>query len=216
MIGYGLEQVEAGEYEYPYEIYKVPVETDLFHHFVVTTALISTIYCIYQHQDIENNTAQYVTTVETGNGKEEVVKLVRRFSDRMHTGCFICRAACIEEMLVSMRIDIITGESAPQATDLVMKVRPFPGLAGKERDTADDRPQQPFDHAFTVVIVTGMYRQHHSNRAEDEDKGHQAHEYQWQVLRSEKRESVEYVVCIRPYGAEEALGTIRDQECAER
>ena len=72
-----LNQVETQEHKYPNEIYKVPVKTNFFNHFIVTATLVNAVRCIYQHQNIEDNTAQYVTAVETGNGKEQVVELVR-------------------------------------------------------------------------------------------------------------------------------------------
>ena len=171
-MGNGLEQVEAGEYEYPYQIHKVPVKADLFYHLIVAAALIGTIHGIYQHQDVEHHTAQYVATVEACDRKEEVIELVRRFCDLELVCVLVSFAGSIKEAFVLDRLNISASESTPEATDLVMKVRPFPGLAGKERDTADDRPQQPLDHAFTVVVVAGMYRKHHRHRAKDEDEGH--------------------------------------------
>lgn len=51
-----LQQVEASEYEYPNQIYEVPVKTYFLYHFVVTTTLINTIYCVYQYQNVEDNT----------------------------------------------------------------------------------------------------------------------------------------------------------------
>ena len=51
-----LKEVKAGKYEYPNEIYEVPVETYLLHHLIVTATLVSAVNGIDEDHDVENNT----------------------------------------------------------------------------------------------------------------------------------------------------------------
>jgi len=37
-----LYKIKEGEYKYPDEVYKVPIQSNLFNHFVVPTTLVST------------------------------------------------------------------------------------------------------------------------------------------------------------------------------
>ena len=81
-----LEEVEAGEYEYPNEVYKVPIKAYFFYHFVVATFFVSAVYNIDQYQNVENNTAGNVCTMETGDGEEKVEELVGRLHSSKRVG----------------------------------------------------------------------------------------------------------------------------------
>ncbi len=72
-----LEQVEAGEYEYPYQVNEVPVQTSFLDHQVVASSVEHTLVGHDEHDDVDHYTRQYVESVETGDGKEEVGKVGR-------------------------------------------------------------------------------------------------------------------------------------------
>src|ERR1043165_1979498 len=72
------QQVEAGKYEYPHQIYKVPVKTHFFNHFIVATALVSAVHSVDQGYNIKTDTCGHVKTVETSDRKEVVEEVVRR------------------------------------------------------------------------------------------------------------------------------------------
>src|SRR5690242_10790968 len=95
------------------------------------------------------------------------------------------------------------------------QVMPFPGLATKESESANNRPEYPFHNTAPVTFMTSMYCQHHGNRADDEDKGHKTHESQGKILVPGTRESIEDRVRIRPEILAETDTTVRDQECTE-
>ena len=71
-----LQKIETSKYEYPNQIYKVPVKTNFFNHQVAAATLVSTCQHIYRNDDIDQYTGEYVETMETGNGKEQVGKLM--------------------------------------------------------------------------------------------------------------------------------------------
>ena len=47
-----LYQIKECKYEYPYQIHKVPVQPNLFYHFIVTSSLVGTQYHIKENDDI--------------------------------------------------------------------------------------------------------------------------------------------------------------------
>ena len=61
----------------------------------------------------------------------------------------------------------------------VNKVRPFPSLAAKESDTAQNCPEHVFLNRRAIHAVASLNGQYHCYAAKDENKGHQAHKYQW-------------------------------------
>src|ERR1035437_3051037 len=96
-----------------------------------------------------------------------------------------------------------------------MQVRPFPGLAAKEADTAYDGPQQPLGYILFISVVARVHGKHHGYRTHDEYKGHKAHKHKRQVMLAHKRERLKHLVGIGPYRAEKTRGAVRDKECAE-
>lgn len=172
-----LEEVEASEYEYPNKIYKVPVKTDFFNHFVVAPALVHTIDSVNENKNVEHNTRGNVTAVETGDRKEVVEEVVCA----LHCNARLCSqnmasSFVIEEMCETLYWCSRISEAAPQSAYFAVKVCPLPSLAGKEAYTTDDCPEKPFSNILFVAIVTGVYCKHHSYRTHDEDKRHQGHE----------------------------------------
>ena len=101
-----LEQVEAGEHEYPNQINKVPVQTSFFDHQVVASSVEHTLPGHDEHDDVDHYTRQYVESVETSDGEEEVSK--------------VSRSLCT----VNVHERIVTPPSA-----FMVQVRPLPGLA---------------------------------------------------------------------------------------
>ena len=70
-----LNQVKTGEYEYPYQVYKVPVQTSFFDHQVMS-ALLKFIHKGHdQHNNIDDYPREYMETMESGDGKEIVGKV---------------------------------------------------------------------------------------------------------------------------------------------
>ena len=67
----GLQEIEYEEYEYPYQIHKVPVETNFFYHFI---AIAAAGIQATGHVDSNNSQKQYpweyVESVESGDEEE--------------------------------------------------------------------------------------------------------------------------------------------------
>ena len=101
-----LEQVKTSEYEYPYQVNEVPVQTSFFDHQVVASSVEHTFPGHDEHNDVYHYTRQYVESVETSDGEEEVGK--------------VGRSLCT----VYVRERILT----PPGTFMV-QVCPLPGLA---------------------------------------------------------------------------------------
>src|ERR1043165_7816313 len=110
----------------------------------------------------------------------------------------MARAVVVEEVVEFANRCSRVYETAPQCTYFAMKVCPFPSLAGKEADTADDGPKEPFCNAFFIAIVSAVYCKHHCYRTHDKDEGHQAHEKQRKVGMAHEGERLENLVRVRP------------------
>ena len=101
-----LEQVKTSEYEYPYQVNEVPVQTGFFDHQVVASSVEHTFVGHDEHDNVYHYPRQYVESVETGDGEEEVGKV-----GRSHCSVYIIKR-------------IVTPPGA-----FMIKVRPLPGLA---------------------------------------------------------------------------------------
>jgi hypothetical protein len=51
-----LDKIEAKEYEYPYKVNEVPIQTSFFNHPVMSFSFEGSIDGHDQHHDIDNNT----------------------------------------------------------------------------------------------------------------------------------------------------------------
>src|SRR4051812_4840355 len=65
-----LDQIKAKEYKYPDEIYKVPVQSCLFNHFIMASLIKMSKLCFSIHHHINYNTTENVKAVETSDTKE--------------------------------------------------------------------------------------------------------------------------------------------------
>ena len=74
LIVYQLYQVEEGKHKYPNQVYKVPIQSYFFHHFIMSSTLIGAQNNIKKYNDIDNDSREYVETVKTGNKEKEVGK----------------------------------------------------------------------------------------------------------------------------------------------
>jgi hypothetical protein len=113
-----LEQVEAGEYEYPNQVYKVPVQTSFLDHQVVASAVEYSPVGHDKHNDIDNNTREYVEAMETCDGKEEIGKVGRCFGT----------------------VEVMEWVHTPPGA-LIVQVMPLPSLTAEECNTAYDGPE---------------------------------------------------------------------------
>src|SRR5690606_22160360 len=71
---YLLDQIEKGKYKYPYQIYKVPVESDFLHHFVMPPSLISAQNNIEKNDHIDQHPGKNVETVKARDKEEKIRK----------------------------------------------------------------------------------------------------------------------------------------------
>ena len=69
-----LDQVETQEYKYPNQVYKVPVQTGLFDHFIMPALFKMPQFGFHVHYYIDDHPAEYVETMEAGNTKEVTAK----------------------------------------------------------------------------------------------------------------------------------------------
>src|SRR6185295_5096758 len=69
---YGLEQVKTRKYKYPNQVNEVPVQTCFFNHQVMASSVKRAIPGHDEHDNVDHYTGEYVKSVETGDGKEEV------------------------------------------------------------------------------------------------------------------------------------------------
>ena len=113
-INPGLEQVEAGKYEYPYEVYKVPVQADLLYHLVVPATLIGAVHRIDQDHDVKAYAGEYVAAMETGNRKEVIEEIMRGLLPGSQViGCQLLAGHFAEEMGQAGHRGCRIGKSAP-------------------------------------------------------------------------------------------------------
>lgn len=69
-----LYQVKEGEYKYPNQIHKVPIQPNFFDHFIASPSLISSQDHIKEDNDIKDNSRKYVKTVKSCNKEKEICK----------------------------------------------------------------------------------------------------------------------------------------------
>jgi len=62
-----LYQIKAKEHKYPNEVYKVPVETCFFYHFIMAALIKMAEFGFEVHHDIDHHTTENMKTVEAGN-----------------------------------------------------------------------------------------------------------------------------------------------------
>jgi hypothetical protein len=62
-----LDQIKQGEYKYPNQVYKVPVETNFFNHLVMSSFVINSYSCLVKAKEQQENTNRYVETMESSN-----------------------------------------------------------------------------------------------------------------------------------------------------
>ena len=69
-----LQKIKEGKYEYPNQIDKVPVQSCLFDHFVMSSFFICTYQYVNEYNDIDDHPAEYVKAVKSCNKEKEVSK----------------------------------------------------------------------------------------------------------------------------------------------
>ena len=70
MISLKLDKIKTKEYKYPYEVYKVPVQTGLFDHFIMPALLKMSKFCFQIHHNINDYPAKNVKAMKTRDAKE--------------------------------------------------------------------------------------------------------------------------------------------------
>ena len=73
-IGSWLDKIEAKEYEYPHQVYKVPVQTGFLDHFVMPALVEMPQPGFDPHHHVDHHAAEYVEAVETGDAEEITAK----------------------------------------------------------------------------------------------------------------------------------------------
>jgi hypothetical protein len=73
-MGLGLNEIEEGEYKYPYKIYEVPIQACFFNLLVVTPAGIYSVQHIDVNDYVDDNTRKYVESVESSYEEEEITE----------------------------------------------------------------------------------------------------------------------------------------------
>ena len=74
MLFVRLYQIKAKEYKYPNQVYKVPVQSCFFDHFIMASLVKMTKLCFSQHYQVNDHTAEYVEAMEAGNSEEVATK----------------------------------------------------------------------------------------------------------------------------------------------
>ena len=69
-----LNEIKAKEYEYPNQVHKVPVQTSLFDHQVMTPSLKGSVHGHDQHDNVDDHAGEYVETMEAGDTEEVSAK----------------------------------------------------------------------------------------------------------------------------------------------
>jgi hypothetical protein len=72
------DQVKTGEYEYPYQIYEVPIQSNFLNHQVMTSFFKHIIKGHNQNNDIDHYTRENVKAMKSGDGEEVIGKVRRR------------------------------------------------------------------------------------------------------------------------------------------
>ena len=72
-----LYQIKECKYEYPNEVYKVPVQTNLRYHLIVASALQNTNSSLIENDEVQNHPTKYVETVETCDKEEQCSEVWR-------------------------------------------------------------------------------------------------------------------------------------------
>src|SRR5690606_29905963 len=125
---------------------------------------------------------------------------------RLHGGSwFNSLALGVHSCCLSYQLNCTINQRSVFASE---KVMPFPCLATEERDTTNDRPDQPFDHTFLVAFVTSMHSQHHGNGAKDEDEGHHTHECERKIGVASPGKCIENRVGVGPVVLAEPNGSV--------
>ncbi len=52
----------------------MPVQSDLFHHFIVTAAVVNTCYRIVEYEKVKKDACEYVESMKACNEEEEIGK----------------------------------------------------------------------------------------------------------------------------------------------
>src|ERR1700722_6123572 len=94
-------------------------------------------------------------------------------------------------------------------------MRPFPGLATQEGQTAQDRKDHIKSYFLLTPAMTGRNRKHHRYRTHNENKGHQTYEYQRQIGIPKERKGFEDFVRVWPAIRGKTDRSVGDQKCAK-
>ena len=68
-----LDEIEAKEYKYPYQVYKMPVKAGLFNHPVMALPFKGSIDRHDQHHNVDDHSRSYVETMKTGDTEEDCI-----------------------------------------------------------------------------------------------------------------------------------------------
>src|SRR6187431_3363399 len=72
-----LDKVIEREHEHPHEVDKVPVQTHLLYHLVMTSSVVHARNSVYIDEEVQQHTTEHVKAVEACDEKEEVSKILR-------------------------------------------------------------------------------------------------------------------------------------------
>src|SRR6187401_3480732 len=93
-----LYQVEEGEYEYPHQIHKVPVEAHFFHQLIILLFFQDALPDQDEYDEVDHDTAEYVEAVESRDEEKEV-------SEERSRTVFIAGEVCsLEELTVLFKL----------------------------------------------------------------------------------------------------------------
>jgi len=69
-----LYQIKECKYKYPYQIHKVPVESNFFYHLIVASAFVSTENHVKENDNVDHHPGKYVESVKTCYKEKEIGK----------------------------------------------------------------------------------------------------------------------------------------------
>ena len=81
------DEVEEGEYKDPHQVHKVPIQSNLFYHFIVLTAFKHPTISHNENDQIDDDSRKHVESVESRNKEEEVgIRLLDSVFIVVHVG----------------------------------------------------------------------------------------------------------------------------------
>ena len=139
-----LDQVIEGENEYPNKVNEVPVQTDFLNHFVVSSSFVGASHDVDPDDDVDDNAAEYVETMETGYDEEQGGK---RHRTRDVVGLFPMHMVTKTKCSSFLKGFICQTESiVAETATFTDELSPFPGLTTEECQTTEDSQEHVFGH----------------------------------------------------------------------